>query len=130
MSKVVTLRLLEEEYEKISAVAMIEHRPISNFITAMVLKGIEESYYLDPIEMAQINSDKRLLGKLKAGHADVKKNISLRVKRYDLDQLKIKAEKEGIPYQTLISSVIHKFITNQLVDQENIIKGLRLLKTR
>jgi len=130
MSKVVTLRLLEEEYEKISAVAMIEHRPISNFITAMVLKGIEESYYLDPIEMAQINSDKRLLGKLKAGHADVKKNISLRVKRYDLDQLKIKAEKEGIPYQTLISSVIHKFITNQLVDQENIIKGLRLLKSK
>jgi len=62
--------------------------------------------------------------------ANEKKNISLRVNRYDLDQLKIKAEKEGIPYQTLISSVIHKFITNQLVDQENIIKGLRLLKTR
>ena len=62
--------------------------------------------------------------------ANEKRNISLRVNRYDLDQLKIKAEKEGIPYQTLISSVIHKFITNQLVDQENIIKGLRLLKTR
>ncbi len=73
MSKVVTLRLLEEEYEKISAAAVVEHRPISNFITAMVLRDIEESYYLDPIEMAQINSDKRLLGKLKAGHADVKK---------------------------------------------------------
>ena len=62
--------------------------------------------------------------------ANEKKNISLRVNKYDLDQLKIKAEKEGIPYQTLISSVIHKFITNQLVDQENIVKGLRLLKTR
>jgi len=62
--------------------------------------------------------------------ANEKKNISLRVNRYDLDQLKIKAEKEGIPYQTLISSVIHKFITNQLVDQENIIKGLRLLKSK
>ena len=59
-----------------------------------------------------------------------KRNISLRVNRYDLGQLKIKAEKEGIPYQTLISSIIHKFITNQLVDQENIIKGIRLLKTR
>ena len=62
--------------------------------------------------------------------ANEKRNISLRVNGYDLNQLKIKAEKEGIPYQTLISSVIHKFITNQLVDQENIIKGLRLLKTR
>ena len=61
--------------------------------------------------------------------ANEKRNISLRVNRQDLDQLKIKAEKEGIPYQTLISSVIHKFITNQLVDQENIIQSLRLMKT-
>jgi len=75
MSKVVTLRLLEEEYEKISAAAMIERRPISNFITAMVLRDIEESYYLDPIEMAQINSDKGLLENLKAGHTDVKKRL-------------------------------------------------------
>ncbi|MCK5594966.1 hypothetical protein KAI19_02170, partial [bacterium] len=29
--------------------------------------------------------------------ANEKRNISLRVNRYDLDQLKIKAEKEGIP---------------------------------
>ncbi len=62
--------------------------------------------------------------------ANEKRNISLRVNRHDLDQLKIKAEKEGIPYQTLISSIIHKFITNQLMDQENIIKSLRLMKTR
>ena len=61
--------------------------------------------------------------------ANEKRNISLRVNRHDLDQLKIRAEKEGIPYQTLISSVIHKFITNQLVDQEDIIKSLRLMKT-
>ena len=61
--------------------------------------------------------------------AHEKRNISLRVNRHDLDQLKIKAEKEGIPYQTLLSSVIHKFVTNQLMDQENIIKSLRLMKT-
>ncbi|MCD5397706.1 DUF6290 family protein [candidate division NPL-UPA2 bacterium] len=73
MFKVVTLRLSEEEYERISAAAGIEHRPISNFITTSVLKEIEESYHVDPIEMAQINSDKRLLGKLKAGHSDAKK---------------------------------------------------------
>lgn len=72
MSKVITLRLSEEEYREISAVAMIEHRPISNFITTTVLKEIEESYFIDSIEMAQIKSDKKLLEKLKAGHDDTK----------------------------------------------------------
>ena len=47
MSKVVTLRLSEEEYKRISVAAGIEHRPISNFITTRVLKEIEESYYLN-----------------------------------------------------------------------------------
>lgn len=82
MSKVITLRLSEEEHRKISAAAGIEHRPISNFITAMVLKEIEEAYYVDPIEMAQINSDKRLLEKLKAGHNDAKKRIGTLVREF------------------------------------------------
>ncbi|MBU0694221.1 MAG: hypothetical protein KKC11_06080 [Candidatus Omnitrophica bacterium] len=73
MSKVITLRLSEEEYKRISAAAETEHRPISNFITTRVLKEIEESYYVDPIEMAQIKSDKRLLKRLNAGHNDAKK---------------------------------------------------------
>ena len=73
MAKVITLRLSDEEYKEISGVARIEHRPISNFITMVVLKDIEESYFIDPIEMAQIKTDKKLLGKLKAGHSDVKK---------------------------------------------------------
>ncbi len=73
MAKVVTLRLTDKEYERISAAAKIEHRPISNFITAKVIKYIEESYYVDPIEMAQIESDKNLIEKLKIGHCDAKK---------------------------------------------------------
>lgn len=73
MSKIITLRLSEEEYKRVKSCASIEHRPISNFITTKVLEDIEESYYVDPIEMAQIKSDKRLLEKLKAGHRDVKR---------------------------------------------------------
>lgn len=73
MSKVITLRLSNDEYEKISKTAETEHRPISNFITAVVLKDIEESYYADPIEMAQINSDKKLQEKLKVGYSNAKK---------------------------------------------------------
>jgi len=70
MAKVITLRLSEEEYKMISAAAKTERRPISNFITAKVMEDIEESYYIDPIEMDQINSDKKLMEKLKTGHHD------------------------------------------------------------
>jgi len=60
--------------------------------------------------------------------ANEKKNISLRVNSQDLELLKIRAEKDGIPYQTLISSVLHKFITDRLIEQENILKSIQLLK--
>lgn len=39
------------------------------------------------------------------------KQISLRVNEADLRRIKILALREGIPYQTLINSVIHKYTT-------------------
>jgi len=38
--------------------------------------------------------------------------ISLRIPQKNLDKLKILAEKEGIPYQTLINSILHKYIVS------------------
>ena len=72
MDKVVTVRLSAEEYRKIVAAAKLERRPLSNFMTLMVIKGIEEGEYVDAVEMAQITSDKRLMAKLQAGHRDAK----------------------------------------------------------
>jgi hypothetical protein len=74
MNKVITLRLSEEEYKIISAAARSERRPISNFITAKVMQEIEESYYIDPIEMDQIRSDQELERKLKIGHSQAREN--------------------------------------------------------
>lgn len=70
MSKTVTLRLSEKDYEKISMAANDDRRPISNFITTVVIEEIEKSYLADSIEMAQIKSDKDLLKRLKEGHGD------------------------------------------------------------
>lgn len=62
--------------------------------------------------------------------SDAKKNkaISLRITNYDLEKLKEKAEQEGLPYQTLITTVLHKYITNQLFEKQEIMKSIRLLK--
>ena len=73
MSKVITLRLSEEEYKQISTTAHVEHRTISNFIRTAVLNKIDETCYTDAVETSQILSDKKLLQKLQAGHADAKK---------------------------------------------------------
>jgi len=43
-----------------------------------------------------------------------RKAINIKVLESDLELLKAKALKEGMPYQTLINSVLHKFVTNQL----------------
>jgi predicted DNA binding CopG/RHH family protein len=37
--------------------------------------------------------------------------ISLRLPKSDLDRLKAKALREGMPYQTLINSILHKAVS-------------------
>ena len=60
--------------------------------------------------------------------AKEKKSVSLRVNAQDLTLIKQRAEREGIPYQTLISSILHKYINDQLVDQNAILKSVQMLK--
>ncbi|MDH3601820.1 MAG: hypothetical protein OEU26_19595 [Candidatus Tectomicrobia bacterium] len=43
--------------------------------------------------------------------------ITIRLTKPDLQALKQCAAKEGLPYHTLISSVLHKYVTGQLVPQ-------------
>ncbi len=42
------------------------------------------------------------------------KRINLRLTQKDYHQIQIRAIEEGIPYQTLISSVIHKYLNGSL----------------
>lgn len=37
------------------------------------------------------------------------RNINIRLTERDLHKLKAKAMREGIPYQTLVSSILHRF---------------------
>ena len=72
MAKVVTVRLSDQEYRRIAEAAKYERRPLSSFMTLMVIKGIEEGDFVDAVEMDQILADKRLVAKLQAGHRDAK----------------------------------------------------------
>ena len=46
------------------------------------------------------------------------KRITLRLSSFDLDAIQAKAIEEGIPYQTLISSILHKYATGLLVERQ------------
>jgi predicted DNA binding CopG/RHH family protein len=57
-----------------------------------------------------------------------KKVITLRLNDNDLEQIKSIAVNEGIPYQTLISSVLHKYINHRFVDRNEALKISELSK--
>lgn len=44
------------------------------------------------------------------------KRVNIRMSGKDLELLQERALKEGLPYQTLLSSVLHKFAHGRLVD--------------
>ncbi len=43
--------------------------------------------------------------------------MNIRIAKKDLDGLKTKALEEGIPYQTLVASILHKYVNGKLIEQ-------------
>jgi len=44
------------------------------------------------------------------------KRVNIRLSEKDLEDIRVIAVENGVPYQTLISSVLHKFASGQLRD--------------
>jgi len=45
------------------------------------------------------------------------RRVNIRLSSGDLNDIQVKALEEGVPYQTLIASVLHKYVTGRLVEQ-------------
>jgi predicted DNA binding CopG/RHH family protein len=46
------------------------------------------------------------------------KRVNIRISSKDLMAIQKRALEEGIPYQTLISSVLHKYVSGRLAEKE------------
>ena len=46
-----------------------------------------------------------------------RERMNIRISPNDLRRLKIKAIEEGMPYQTLVSSIIHKYLIGRFLEQ-------------
>jgi predicted DNA binding CopG/RHH family protein len=87
---------------------------------------IEKSAYLyRPMEKKKLRRVQRILNKVRKA-----RNINIRISETVLAELKKRSLEEGIPYQTLISSVLHKYVTNRLVDEKAIRRSIQFLSTR
>ena len=63
---------------------------------------------------------KKLQGQLRRAakrYIDKESKMNIRITPRELAQIKAKAEREGLRYQTLVKSVLHKYVTGQLVEK-------------
>jgi len=79
-----------------------------------ILKAVESGKYeqvedFEKLKKEMMKSAKYTLEKLKK-----EKNLNLRVAGSDLVAIKNKAMENGIPYQTMISTLLHQFATGKI----------------
>lgn len=79
---------------------------------AQLLKAVEAG------EFESILTKKRRKELVAAAKDTVRKDkrINIRISNRDLKAIQLKASEEGIPYQTLVSSIIHKYMSGTLKD--------------
>ena len=67
MPKTITLRLSDEDYQRLLSFAQADNRPLANAIETLALRKLEEIYFVDAYEMDAILSDTDLMKRMKTG---------------------------------------------------------------
>jgi len=84
---------------------------------------LEESEILQAFESGELKTVGNLSGELvrhkQMAEATFTKDsrINIRLSSKDLRALQKRAMAEGMPYQTLVASVLHKFVEGQMIEQ-------------
>ena len=90
-----------------------EEQRISNDIAEGKYQSLPESELRKYSDIARDHNQHRKTGKKIA-------RINIRLTNEDLLNLKKRAEEEGLPYQTLVNSIIHKFLSGRLVESRSL----------
>jgi len=81
-------------------------------------KELELSF--DKNEWKSVSNKKSYLNKFKIAAKNTlakDKRMNIRIAGKDIQLLKTKALEIGIPYQTLVSSILHQYVTGKLKEQ-------------
>jgi predicted DNA binding CopG/RHH family protein len=85
----------------------------------------EEQKILDSFERGEwvpvknLSERKRELIRYARNTLKKDKRLNIRISERDLNELQKRAVSEGLPYQTFVSSIIHKFVNGRLVEEKN-----------
>ena len=83
----------------------------------------EEHEILDSFENGEwvsvpdLEERKNKLSEYAAATLRKDKRLNIRISERDLQELQRKAVSEGLPYQTYVSSILHKFVNGNLVER-------------
>lgn len=72
---------------------------------------------IDNDEFVPARNRKKILTDLQRAAQEMSrknKRMNIRMSERDMELLKAKALEEGIPYQSLVSSILHKYVTGKL----------------
>ncbi len=81
---------------------------------------IEDGFGRDGFELSTgiFEPRKRELAAYALGALKKERRINLRLRESDYQAIQLKAVDENIPYQTLIASLVHKYVTGRLAESK------------
>ena len=85
----------------------------------------EEKKWMDEVEngnlksVSNLDSEKSKLIESTKQSFSKGLRVNIRVTDFDINKLKAKAIEEGMPYQTLIGSILHQYVTGKLVRNQS-----------
>lgn len=78
-----------------------------------LLESFENGEWIDSNDFEKESADYQQIAK----NTGLKnKRINIRLSEKDLSNLKAKSLEEGLPYQTLVASIIHKYINGKFTE--------------
>lgn len=81
-------------------------------------KELLTSYEADEWQsVANVEAEKQAYSEYAKATFMKDKRVNIRISSKDLEAIQKRALEEGLPYQTLIASVLHKFVNGRLVDR-------------
>ena len=79
-------------------------------------QGLLEDFDADAFNSVLTPERKQTLAEAAQATSKKDRRINIRISSRDLSSLQRRALEEGIPYQTLVSSVLHKYVSGGLYD--------------
>jgi len=73
--------------------------------------------HVESQSVKNVNQEKKRFQQLAKAHGNKVKRVNLRMTAWDYEKAQEKALIEGLPYQTLLSSILHKYLSGQLIDR-------------